>query len=111
MAAFSRYIGIDYSGAETPEASLKGLRVYCVVGESAANIRKHANDVLRLSQLLAPDTRIPVVERIAQDLNRFLDAIEADRSIDPKSFKINSSVGEIAERIARAYGLSRPREA
>jgi hypothetical protein len=28
MAAFSRYIGIDYSGAETPEASLKGLRVY-----------------------------------------------------------------------------------
>lgn len=29
MAAFSRYIGIDYSGAETPESSLKGLRVYC----------------------------------------------------------------------------------
>jgi hypothetical protein len=26
--AFHRYIGIDYSGAETPEASLKGLRVY-----------------------------------------------------------------------------------
>lgn len=74
------------------------------------NIRKHANDVLRLSQLLAPDTRIPVAERIAQDLNRFLDAIETDRSIDPKSLKINSSVGEIAERIARAYGLNRPRE-
>jgi hypothetical protein len=44
-------------------------------------------------------------------LNRFLDAIETDGSIDPKSLKINSSVGEIAERIARAYGLSRPREA
>lgn len=26
--AFERYIGIDYSGAETPDASLKGLRVY-----------------------------------------------------------------------------------
>jgi hypothetical protein len=26
--AFDRYIGIDYSGAETPTASLKGLRVY-----------------------------------------------------------------------------------
>lgn len=25
---FCRYIGIDYSGAETPDASLKGLRVY-----------------------------------------------------------------------------------
>jgi hypothetical protein len=27
-AAFDRYIGIDYSGAETPTSSLKGLRVY-----------------------------------------------------------------------------------
>ena len=26
--AFARYVGIDYSGAETPNASLKGLRVY-----------------------------------------------------------------------------------
>jgi len=26
--AFDRYIGIDYSGAETCESSLKGLRVY-----------------------------------------------------------------------------------
>ena len=37
MAAFSRYIGIDNSGVETPEAGLKGLRVYCAVGESSAN--------------------------------------------------------------------------
>jgi len=28
MAAFTRYVGIDYSGAETPTSSLKGLRVY-----------------------------------------------------------------------------------
>ncbi len=28
MTAFARYIGIDYSGAETPNSSLKGLRVY-----------------------------------------------------------------------------------
>jgi hypothetical protein len=26
--AFERYIGIDYSGAETPKSSLPGLRVY-----------------------------------------------------------------------------------
>src|SRR5205814_3709752 len=25
---FSRYIGIDYSGAETPDAGLKGLRLF-----------------------------------------------------------------------------------
>ncbi len=73
------------------------------------NIRKHANDVLRLSQLLAPDVRIPVAARIAQDLNRFLDGIEADRSIDPKSIKINNSVAEIVGRIAQAYELNRRR--
>lgn len=28
MTAFDRYIGIDYSGAETPTSSLRGLRVY-----------------------------------------------------------------------------------
>jgi len=28
MAAFDRYVGIDYSGAQTPTSSLKGLRVY-----------------------------------------------------------------------------------
>lgn len=29
MPAFARYIGIDYSGAQTPSASLPGLRIYC----------------------------------------------------------------------------------
>lgn len=33
---FHRYIGIDYSGAETPTSSLKGLRVYCATPTSAA---------------------------------------------------------------------------
>jgi hypothetical protein len=30
-AAFERYIGIDYSGAETRESSLKRLRVYMAI--------------------------------------------------------------------------------
>lgn len=30
---FTRHIGIDYSGAETPNASLKGLRVYLAEGD------------------------------------------------------------------------------
>jgi len=57
--------------------------------------------------LLAPDVRIELAPRITNDLNRFLDGIEADRTIDPKSFGINSSVGEMVERIAQAYGLNR----
>ena len=28
MSSFSRYIGIDYSGAATPSSSLPSLRVY-----------------------------------------------------------------------------------
>jgi hypothetical protein len=33
MRAFARTIGIDYSGAETPTAGLKGLRVYLAGGD------------------------------------------------------------------------------
>src|SRR5215472_7561180 len=34
MPQFERYIGIDYSGAETPTSSLSGLRVYAADGAS-----------------------------------------------------------------------------
>ena len=34
MSVFVRYIGIDYSGAQTPTASLKGLRVYLAEGDA-----------------------------------------------------------------------------
>ncbi len=34
MAAFARYIGVDYSGAQTATASLKGLRVYLAEGHA-----------------------------------------------------------------------------
>ena len=62
-------------------------------------IRKHPNDALRLSQLLAPDVRIEVTSRVEQNLNRFVDGIEADRTINPKSLRINSSVAELVQRI------------
>jgi hypothetical protein len=35
MAQFQRYIGIDYSGAQTPQASLSSLRVYLAEGSNA----------------------------------------------------------------------------
>ena len=71
------------------------------------DVRKHLNDVLRLSQLLAQDTRIEVTARIADDLSRFLDALRADNSIDPKTLKLGDvTVTDLAARIARAYGLA-----
>jgi hypothetical protein len=35
MPHFTRYIGVDYSGAETADSSCKGLRVYVAEGSSA----------------------------------------------------------------------------
>ena len=34
VSGFARYIGIDYSGAQTPTASLRGLRVYLAEGSA-----------------------------------------------------------------------------
>jgi len=34
MPTFTRYIGVDYSGAETPNSSLRGLRVYLAEGDA-----------------------------------------------------------------------------
>ena len=36
--SFQRYVGIDYSGAETPASSLKGLRVYEADRETVRNV-------------------------------------------------------------------------
>lgn len=74
----------------------------------AKDIRKHANDVIRLSQLLAPEIRIPLAARIADDLNRCLDGLAADTSINPKSLKLNITIAEIIQRIALTYDLKRP---
>jgi hypothetical protein len=32
MPQFNRYIGVDYSGAETADSSCKGIRVFMAVG-------------------------------------------------------------------------------
>ena len=37
MPRFTRYLGIDYSGAEVPTASLPGLRVFSAEGKHAGS--------------------------------------------------------------------------
>lgn len=71
----------------------------------AKNIRKHANDVLRLAQLLAPETRVAVVGKIGQDLARFLEGIASDPTINPAALGLPGTQAEIAGRIRRAYGI------
>ena len=72
----------------------------------AKSIRKHANDTMRLSQLLMPDGAVKLNENIAADLHRFLEAITSDGSYNPKSVDLNVSLPEIVERIVRAYDVS-----
>ena len=75
----------------------------------ARDIRKHLNDVLRLSQLLASTTRIPLDPKIGSDLARFLAEVAADTSINPQALQLGKvSVFELVARIAQAYGLQAP---
>ncbi len=85
---------------ELTERKGKGERV------DEKNIRKHVNDILRLSQLLAPTDRIEVAEKIALDMKKFVGAIANDDSLDPKSLGLrNATVADILGRINIAYGL------
>lgn len=77
----------------------------------AKDVRKHVNDVLRLSQLLAPATRIPLDKKISDDMTRFLTAIGSDNSIDPKALQLgNVTIAELVARIAQAYEIDLPRQ-
>jgi len=69
------------------------------------NIRKHANDVIRLSQLLSPDSRIPAPAKIREDLSRFLQDLTSDASYTTKSLGLDIPLAEVATRVARAYLL------
>lgn len=71
----------------------------------AMDVRKHVNDVLRLSQLLAADARIPLTGRVADDMRRFLAAVAVDGSINPASLKIRAGLPDILARLAGVYGL------
>ena len=52
MPAFARHIGIDYSGAKTPTAGLKGLRVY-----TSHAMAPFARDLVRDGARPSPGTR------------------------------------------------------
>ena len=70
------------------------------------DVRKHANDVLRLSQLLAATSIIPVSEKLAGDLAAFIAGIAGDATIDAQTLGIRSSVNDICARLALAYDLA-----
>lgn len=72
------------------------------------DIRKHANDAVRLSQLLTPDSHVTLATTIASDLSQFLEGVAIDGTYDPNSLQIPNTTKEILARIAQAYGLNAP---
>ncbi|QHJ01364.1 hypothetical protein GT347_01565 [Xylophilus rhododendri] len=75
----------------------------------AKDVRKHLNDVLRLSLLLTPATRMPLAGKIGDDMSRFLVAALADKTIDPKTLQLGNLPGEkLLARIAQAYEIPWP---
>lgn len=67
------------------------------------DIRKHGNDVIRLAQLLAPEMQVALGQRIAGDLDSFLDGLAADESHNPRELQIDLSLLEVVARVRQAY--------
>jgi Domain of unknown function (DUF5597) len=57
MSPFARYIGIDYSGAETPDSSCKGLRLPCPQHRQFLRVEEgaHENGVFQSHRILNGD--------------------------------------------------------
>ena len=75
------------------------------VGENvdSKNVRKHKNDVFRLSVLLTPETKITVPESVYADISDFLSAMETEQ-IDLKEFGIRTQTKEeVLGKIAAVY--------
>ncbi len=72
------------------------------------NIKKHKNDVFRLFQVIAPDTRMVLSGSIRDDLQRFLQAVEADPPQSLKPFGLREiTADEVIDTLRAIYKLSR----
>jgi len=63
------------------------------------NIKKHLSDIVALTALLSPTTKISVDKKIAADLKRFIVAVNATASTSPETLLALSRLNQI-------YGLS-----
>lgn len=68
------------------------------------NIKKHKNDVFRLSELLGVSTEITVPEAVFQDIRLFLDQM-SNEDIDLKQLGIRGTKEEILARLTAVYRL------
>lgn len=68
------------------------------------NIRKHKNDVFRLSALLGPQSHVTVSESVLADLHAFLDAMQKE-VVDMKQLGIARDKATVIADMMRIYSL------
>jgi len=70
------------------------------------DIKKHRNDVLRLSQLLSQDKRMSITGKLQSDFGEFIDALSDDVNIDLKQLGIkNVSFKDVISRLKITFGI------
>ena len=77
-------------------------------GESidSKNIRKHKNDIFRLSELITAETLIVVPSSIFQDIEDFIEQM-ASEDLDSKSLGLRRGKTEMLQRIRDAYTIKK----
>ena len=83
------------------------LRKRKALGEhiDSKNIRKHRNDVFRLSVLLSPSAKLALPEKIYGDMASFFLAVEAEQ-VDTKVLGLgNTAMEDVVQRIKLVYSL------
>jgi len=68
-------------------------------------VKKHRNDVLRLSVLLAPMQQVVVADTIKQDMARFLTTMEIEEGLDLENFGVTISLDQTLSNLRSIYGL------
>ena len=105
--------GIDevtwHSYGERLEENLKDLSTRLEAGEKidSRKVKKHKNDVFRLFQVLSPEQRLELPDAIADDMQRFLDALSENTDLSLKPFGLNGlGVLDVVARLRQIYQMS-----
>lgn len=69
------------------------------------DIKKHKNDVFRLSQTLAPEAKIEVPQAITEDLRHFLETVIQDPPILKNLGIVNSNLDDVISNLKHIYGI------
>lgn len=69
------------------------------------SIKKHRNDVFRLTVLLAPTQKVDVADSIKQDMNNFLTAMAIEKGLNLKDFGITIGLDELLANLRSIYQM------